>query len=271
MALSGDLPTLNADVAGDATATATAALDGDHAAAAAVDGDASTYWAAEGGTGPIALTLELKSLARVKAVVIEWQAAAKSFEVQVASDAGPWSVFASVAGNALTKTTLTGASALAKKVRVIMSEPGTPEAAYGIAGIKVLVAPLKLGVADCSQASQTGDARDKFFAQPVPEFDPRASAPIKAAAPLLGSALRDLGAATSELVVSLPKLEACSPSLLEESSMVDANSSRLLVATTTPAVDCVDAAVAAIAEASTASVSAVVSAATSALAPYEHL
>ena len=33
-----------------------------------------------------------------------------------------------------------------------------------------------LGVADCSQASQTGDARDKFFAQPVPEFDPRASA-----------------------------------------------------------------------------------------------
>ena len=44
MALSGDLPTLNADVAGDATATATAALDGDHAAAAAVDGDASTYW-----------------------------------------------------------------------------------------------------------------------------------------------------------------------------------------------------------------------------------
>ena len=32
-----------------------------------------------------------------------------------------------------------------------------------------------VGVADCSQASQTGDARDKFFAQPVPEFDPRAS------------------------------------------------------------------------------------------------
>ena len=37
----------------------------------------------------------------------------------------------------MTKTTLTGASALAKKVRVIMSEPGTPEAAYGISGIKV--------------------------------------------------------------------------------------------------------------------------------------
>ena len=33
-----------------------------------------------------------------------------------------------------------------------------------------------IGVADCSQASQTGDARDKFFVQPVPEFDPRASA-----------------------------------------------------------------------------------------------
>ena len=46
MTLSGDLPTLNVDVAGDATATATAALDSEHAAAAAVDGDASTYWSA---------------------------------------------------------------------------------------------------------------------------------------------------------------------------------------------------------------------------------
>ena len=47
MTLSGDLPTLNADVAGDATATATAALDSEHAAAAAVDGDTSTYWSPE--------------------------------------------------------------------------------------------------------------------------------------------------------------------------------------------------------------------------------
>ena len=47
MTLSGDLPTLNADVAGDATATATAAMDSEHAAAAAVDGDASTYWSAQ--------------------------------------------------------------------------------------------------------------------------------------------------------------------------------------------------------------------------------
>ena len=31
--------------------------------------------------------------------MIEWQAAAKSFEVQVASDAGPWSVFASALRN----------------------------------------------------------------------------------------------------------------------------------------------------------------------------
>ena len=100
---------------------------------------------------------------------------------------------------------------------------------------------------------------------------PARSAPIKAVAPLLASALRDLGAATSELVVSLPKLEACSPSLLEQSTTASVNASALLVATSTPATDYVDAAVAAIAEESTASVSAVVSAATSALAPYEHL
>ena len=99
---------------------------------------------------------------------------------------------------------------------------------------------------------------------------PARSAPINAAAPLLASALRDLGGATSELIASLPKLEACSPSLLEESLMVS-SSSRLLLKASTPIVDAVDAAVAAIAEESTNAVEAVLEAATSALAPYEQM
>ena len=98
---------------------------------------------------------------------------------------------------------------------------------------------------------------------------PCRSAPIGAAAPLLASSLRDLGAATSELVVSLPKLEACSPSFLQGSATLSVNAS--VAAMSPPSMDAVDEAIASIAEESTASVAAIVSAATSALAPYEQL
>ena len=56
----------------------------------------------------------------------------------------------------------------------------------------------------------------RFFVQQVAEFDPKASAPVRSAAPLLSSAIRDLGVITADLVESFPKLEACRASLLDQ-------------------------------------------------------
>ena len=210
--LSGSVPSVGEDVAPAAAATATA---GAASAPNAVDGAAGTFWSSQPSEGPISLTLELSELTRVTAVAIDWKAAAKSFKVQIAGD-GPWVTFASVEGNVLAANTLRGATALAKKVRIVMTEPGTAGAAYAITGVRVLAAPLKMGVQDCAQASQTGDARDKFFMQQVAEFDPKASAPVRSAAPLLASSIRDLGAITSDLVAAFPKLESCRASLLEK-------------------------------------------------------
>ena len=206
--------------------------------------------------------------AGVSAVTIDWKVAAKSFSVQLAREDGPWTTFAAADGNALSSTTLRGASGLAKKVRILMTEPGSagsgsarPECGaprvrglpdcvhgrrsgrkfgrrYAITAVRVVAAPLKMGVMDCAQASrglrccftvllrvcesvcagsvarsfqspwprrrlrrsQTADARDKFFTQQVAEFDPKASAPVRSAAPLLASAVSDLGAVTADLV-----------------------------------------------------------------------
>ena len=86
--LSGSVPSVGEDVAPAATATATAGTLG----------AAGTFWSSQPSEGPISLTLELSELTRVTAVAIDWQAAAKSFKVQIAGD-GPWVTFASVEGN----------------------------------------------------------------------------------------------------------------------------------------------------------------------------
>ena len=72
--------------------------------------------------------------------------------------------------------------------------------------------------------------------QQVAEFDPKASAPVRSAAPLLSSAIRDLGVITADLVESFPKLEACRASLLdqgvgEQNSTAKWTSAAALVAT----------------------------------------
>jgi hypothetical protein len=205
MVLSGSVPSVGQDVAGAATVTASAGQVG-----------GESFWASEPSEGPVSLTLDLSELTRVTAVQIDWKSAAKSFKVQIAGKDEPWVTFASIEGNALSSNTLRGATALAKKVRIMMTEAGTASSRYAISGIRVLAAPLKMGVMDCAQASQTGDARDKFFVQQVAEFDPKASAPVRSAAPLLSSAIRDLGVITADLVESFPKLEACRASLLDQ-------------------------------------------------------
>ena len=66
------------------------------------------------------------------------------------------------------------------------------------------------------RAAKSWRAARRFFVQQVAEFDPKASAPVRSAAPLLSSAIRDLGVITADLVASFPKLEACRASLLEQ-------------------------------------------------------
>jgi len=221
MVLSGSVSSSGKDISKTATAKATATKDDSNSADHVLDGDSSTFWsspAADSITGPVSMTLELAELSRVEKVSIEWKDSARNFQVQVAGESGSWSVFGSTDGNTLSRTTTSGASALAKRIRIIMSEPSSNSASYGIHNINVFAMPQKMGVQDCSEASLTGDARDKFFVQQVSEFDPAASTPVRSAAPLLVNAIHDLGKTTASLISSLPKLESC-----KGSSMLEVN------------------------------------------------
>merc|ERR1719424_267266 len=77
--------------------------------------------------------------------------------------------------------------------------------------------PQKVGVQDCSEASLTGDARDKFFISAVAEFNPAAAAPMRSAAPLLENAIKELGGITSDVA---EKSASCKGTSLLETSFI---------------------------------------------------
>ena len=135
---------------------------------------------------------------------------AADFVVQTAEDGGQWSTFAEVKGNTLQQSIVRGPSVVARKVRIMMTAPvNGPSSAYSAKSVRIIAAPLKMGVQDCAEASMHGDARDLFFADPAPEYDPLSSAPMRGTAALLEGAVRQLGEYTAELSALKPKIEAC--------------------------------------------------------------
>ena len=66
-------------------------------------------------------------------------------------------------------------------------------------------------VDDCAIAAKSKDARDKYFASFVSEFDPAASQALQGELPALTAAKAALGAAVSEVMGRIPKAAACRP------------------------------------------------------------
>merc|ERR1719263_1568786 len=211
MVLAGGSGGNGADVAPTATVAATATADSAHGAEKLTDGDAASYWQSPPADtlagGALSISFELAETARVSSVVIDWQEPAMDFTVQTAEDGGQWATFAEVQGNTLGQTVVRGSSIVAKKVRVLLTAP--VGGAYAAKAIRILSAPLQMAVQDCAEASTHGDARDLFFPEPAPEFDPLAAAPMRGTAPLLAGAVRQLGQYTAELSALKPKIEAC--------------------------------------------------------------
>merc|ERR1719313_1684075 len=211
MVLAGGSGGNGADVAPTATVSATATADSAHGAEKLTDGDATSYWQSPPAEtlagGALSLGFELAATARVSSVVIDWQEPALDFTVQTAEEGGQWSTFAEVQGNTLGQTVVRGSSIVAKKVRVLLMAP--VGGSYAAKAIQIISAPLQMAVQDCAEASTHGDARDLFFPEPAPEFDPLASAPLRGTAPLLAGVVRQLGRYTAELAALKPKIEAC--------------------------------------------------------------
>jgi len=209
-----------------ATSSANAAS---HAAAAAVDADDATFWASKpGDAGPTELTIDIGEARHISTVKIAWESIAQSFSVSVSSDGSSWTeVFATTVN--VEQASIVPIGLTASRVRLEMSKPlGGASSGRPLFGIKTVVAlapRMAPSLDDCSAASSSTDARDKYFPVAVSDFDLSASATLHAELPALASARTSLSTALSE-VAALP---GCSNGavMLAAASVLSASSETL--------------------------------------------
>lgn len=205
-----------------AAATSSANFDS-HAAAAAVDTDDTTFWASRPGVvGPIALTIDFGEARSIDLLKILWEFPAQSFAVSVAVGDSEWTeVFATVVN--MVRVSRIPLGLMASKVRVDMKKPhplaGTlsDQLIYGIRTIVALAPRFETTLDDCTAASHSKDARDKYFPVVVPDFDPTASAALRAELPPIAAAMASLSVALGD-IVALPSCDG-KDALLRKSNL----------------------------------------------------
>jgi len=198
------------NVAVRAAAVASSSADTtSHGAAAAIDADVATFWASKPGeVGPVDITLDLGERRNINHMKIAWEFPAQSFAVSVSVDGERWTEVYATDTSMVEMSHIPLSAVAARKVRVEMRTPhqsgsGSSLPAYGIKSIVLLAPSLEAVLDDCAIASQSRDARDKYFAVSVSAFDPTLSAALRAELPALSSAKEALSSALSK-VAALP-------------------------------------------------------------------
>jgi len=191
------------NVAVHAAAEATSSADStSHAAVAAVDADEATFWASSlGDVGPVSLTIDFGEARRVDLVKIDWEFPASSFSVHAMSEGKHWTEAFAMSGNVL-KASRIPLGLTTSKIRVDMKEPNpshgivSKRPSYGIKSVVVLSPRLQASLGDCAVVLQSKDARDKYFAVSVADFDPTASSAVRTELPALAAATASLHTAS---------------------------------------------------------------------------
>ena len=212
------------NVAAHAAAAATSSASSpSHAAAAAVDIDAATFWASRPGeSGPIILSVDLGEVRSMSLMKIAWEFPAQSFAVSVSADGQEWHEVFATSVNVLKATHIPLGLIAAKSVRVEMRKSFPSVGMYGIKSLTLFSPRLEALLDDCATASSSLDARDKYFAVSVGQFDPTPSTMLHAKLPALVAAKVALSSTLSEVVSAGQKLLTCqsAPSTLTATSRV---------------------------------------------------
>merc|ERR1719330_1008673 len=184
--------------AAEATSSANSAS---HAAQAAVDADDATFWASNpGDVGPVALTIDLGEARSVDLLKIVWEFPAQAFDVSVSPDGLEWTeVFGTTVNMVLVSRIPPGLTA--SKVRVDMKKPhplhktASGQPVFGIKSVAVLAPRLGVVLDDCAAASQSQDARDKYFPVSASGFNLAGSEALQAELLALAAAMASLSSA----------------------------------------------------------------------------
>ena len=157
---------------------------------------------------PVTLTVDFGASKKIQAVNIQWEHPAKSFSVSLTADGVKRQEVFATDSNVLGTTSIPIGYVRATKARVVMHEVramkimrlfifSTPQRAqahaihgaiqghtvYGIKALSMYSPRLRSVVEDCADASQSHDARDKYFQSYVSESNSCSSKALRSELP----------------------------------------------------------------------------------------
>ena len=145
-----------------------------------------------------------------------WAYPAKAFSIYLSEDGTAFTEAYATDINVLNATRVPLGYKFARKAKVVMTQPHPlhsrlhGHSVYGISSMAFTAARLETVVEECSKASKSADARDKYFLSYIGEADTCPSKQLRSELPALEAAKSSLSATTAELVDVLPALATCS-------------------------------------------------------------
>lgn len=103
----------------------------------------------------------------------------------------------------------------AQHVRILLTHPHSSsgkvgeEYVYGIREVYALASRMDTAVADCKEAANSDDARDKYFLLPIHEFDSEIAAKMESLEEDVLSRSRALSKKTKNLISSMTRANTC--------------------------------------------------------------
>jgi len=191
-----------------ASVTATSHVDG-YSPELIMDASKDRFWKSVPGQGAYeSIVIDLDRPMRVRSITIEWKYISSEYEIQYASETGPWKRFARQSGNIATKSHLFGHSGIATKLRIVMKEMFGLNDAFGVTAIHVTDAPLYITAMDCERASFASEGGNILFFRYSSVYK-RITSSLSSVLPLAHASIADLGIAVSQLSRVMPELSTC--------------------------------------------------------------
>jgi len=211
----------NEDVAAGSPVHATSTSDSTHhGARMAVDNDEASFWRSDPNSESDTqeFIVDFGGVRKLGSVEIAWEAPASSFAIQISKDGSSWTSVYSTDVNNLFATKAYLGYASAAKAKIVLKKAHSlygstnGKSGYAIRRLSFLAPRLSTIVSDCSSASESKDARDKYFLGYVGDFNPCPSKGLRAAVPSLEAAKTSLSAATTKLSDRVKNMGTCAGS-----------------------------------------------------------
>ncbi|KAL8424874.1 hypothetical protein Efla_002993 [Eimeria flavescens] len=190
-----------------------------HEPAMALDRDVATFWAS--GSFPdaeehlVVFELDLGKSARLAGLQVDWEYPALSYKLQVSPDGKDYNDVLETHANPSNVTYDMLPGPAAQHLRIVMTHPHSvygkvgEEYLYGIREIFALASRIDTSVADCKEAANTDDARDKYFLLPIHEYDSELASKIESLDADVASRARTLSRKTKEITSSMTRANTC--------------------------------------------------------------